>query len=71
MLVTLVCGLLLVLGGAYGVAKTCSYGGGNRQASDAFAGVAMLGMAVTLIGLLWGLIELAIFIFRAFRDSRR
>ena len=62
------CGLLFTVGGIVGFAETCSYGGGQRPINQVFAWFTLTGVAVTTLGLLWGVAEFVLSAVRRFKD---
>ena len=67
MLITLACGLLFTVGAMVGF-QTCSYGGGQRPINQVFAWFTLTGVAVTTLGLLWGVAEFVLSAVRRFKD---
>lgn len=68
MLITLACGLLFTVGGFFGFAGTCSFEGGQRPINQFFAWATFAGVAVTILGLLWGVAEFVLFAVRRYKD---
>ena len=68
MLITLACGLLFTVGGFFGFAETCSYEGGPRPINQVFVWVTLIGVVVTILGLLWGVAEFVLFAVRRYKD---
>lgn len=68
MLITLACGLLFTIGGFFGFAETCSYGGGQRPINQFFAWLTLMGVVGTILGLLWGVVEFVLFAVRGYKD---
>ena len=44
-------------------------GGGQRPINQFFAWVTFAGVAVTILGLLWGVAEFVLFVVRKYKDS--
>lgn len=69
MLITLACGLLFTVGGFLGFAETCSFESGQPPINQFFAWATFAGVAVTILGLLWGAVEFVLFAVRSYKDS--
>lgn len=68
MLITLACGLLFTVGGFLGFAATCSFEGPQRPINQVLIWVTSISVAVTIFGLLWGIVEFVIFVVRSFKE---